>query len=493
MRIVLPFVSNTLMNFVIGLLLARFLGPAEYGRMALALAVGQVIQTLIFDWLRLAATRFYSERTRLERPELRATLDASFAVLIAALSSVTVCFLVVGIEVPLSHALVGLAVGAAIANGLFDYNTALVRARFLDGLYARIIMGKNILSLLLTVGSAWWFGSAAMALAGVCLSMTGSLIASRRSLTDRDTTPGSAQRSLARQALRYAMPIVMASMLYQLIPLIDRALIAQRYGFAESGQFSLAYDLGIRVVLAVGSTLDVLLFQLAVRADETHGADQSSRQIGRNMAVVIAIVAPTCMGCWLVLPSFEHLVVPPEFRGPFAHFFTYLLPGFFCYPLIHFALHPVFQIRKRTPPLIAAACLAAAANVGFSFAMPAGVGAVGYAVALSAALGTGLLALIGTATLVRAAWPPARDLAVTLTGSLAMAAALLPLRQLPPGALTLALQVSAGTLIYGGFIFGFDLAGLRAVARDHLPGRLRRRRRSDPHVERPSPSIDQPV
>ncbi len=39
-----------------------------------------------------------------------------------------------------------------MANGLFDYNTALVRARFMDGLYARIIMGKNALSLVLTVG-----------------------------------------------------------------------------------------------------------------------------------------------------------------------------------------------------------------------------------------------------------------------------------------------------------------------------------------------------
>ncbi len=132
------------------------------------------------------------------------------------------------------------------------------------------------------------------------------------------------------------------------------------------------------------------------------------------------------------------------------------------------------------------------ANVGFSFAMPAGVGAVGYAVALSAALGTGLLALIGAATLVGAAWPSARDLAVTLTGSLAMAAALLPLRQLPPGALTLALQVSVGTLIYGGFVLGFDLAGLRAVARDHLPGRLRRWRGADRH-DGSLPSVDRVV
>ena len=474
MKIILPFISNTLMNFVIGLLLARFLGPAEYGRMALALAVGQVIQTLMFDWLRLAATRFYSERARRERPELRATLDASFAVLIAVLSGGTIFFLVSGIEVPLSHALVGLAVGAAVANGLFDYNTALVRARFKDGLYARIIMGKNLLSLVLTVGGAWWFGSAAMALTGVCLSMTGSLLASRRSLSDAGASPGAARRGLAAQALRYALPIVMANMLYQVIPLIDRALIAQRYGFAESGQFSLAYDLGIRIVLAIGSTLDVLLFQLAVRTDELHGPDQSRRQIGRNMGVVVAILAPTCVGAWLVLPSFQQLVVPPEFRGPFAQFFTFLLPGFFCYPLIHYAVHPVFQIRKRTRPLIATASMAAAANVGISFAMPAGTGAIGYAVALSAALGAGLLALIAAATLVRASWPSPRDLALTLLGSAAMAAALVPLRALAPGLSTLALQVGLGTLVYGGVVAAFDLAGLRSLCLAHLPARWRR-------------------
>lgn len=459
----LPFVSNTLLNFVIGLLLARFLGPAEYGRMALALAVGQVIQTLMFDWLRLAATRFYSEHTRLERPELRATLDLSFAALIAALCVGAIGFMLVGIDVPLSNGLIGLTVGAAVANGLFDYHTALVRARFLDGAYARIIMGKNLLSMVLTVGGAWWFGSAVMALSGLCLSMTGSLVASRRSLNDARAAPRLAQRAIAAEALRYALPIVVANMLYQIIPLVDRALIAHRFGFAESGQFSLAYDLGIRIVLAVGSTLDVLLFQIAVHAHETLGPEQSRRQIAHNMGVVLAVLAPTCMGCWLVLPSFEQLVVPPDFRGPFAAFFSLLLPGFFLYPLIHYAVHPVFQIRKQTNPLIAAAGVAAAVNVGLVFLLPGTGGAATYALALSGSLGAGFATLVIAATGLRAAWPRGRDLLVTACATAAMALALAPLRSLQPGGTTLLLQIAAGVATYAAFVFAFDLAGLRGL------------------------------
>ena len=62
MKLALTFALNTLFNFAVGLLVAKFLGPAEYGRFALAGAVAVFINTALFDWLRLAATRFYSER-----------------------------------------------------------------------------------------------------------------------------------------------------------------------------------------------------------------------------------------------------------------------------------------------------------------------------------------------------------------------------------------------------------------------------------------------
>lgn len=473
MKIVLPFLSNTLMNFVIGLLLARFLGPAEYGRMALALATGQVMQTALFDWLRLAATRFYSERTRREQPELRASFDASFAVGVVLVSVAAVAFMLSGIEVPLSHGLVGLAVGAAVCNGLFDYHTALVRARFLDGAYARIIMGKNVLSLLLTVGGAWLFGSALMALTGLCLSMTGSLAAARRALTDVEARPTIARRAIVAQALRYSAPIVTAAMLYQLIPLIDRALIAARFGFAESGQFSLAYDLGIRIALAVGSTLDVLLFQIAVRQEELHGADHAGRQVAHNIGVVFTIIVPTMTGVWLVMPSFEQLVVPPEFRGPFGHFLGLMLPGFCGYALIHFAVHPIFQIRTRTGPLIAAGALASLCNLALINLLPASEGATAFAYSLTASLGLALALLVVMAATTGAVWPPFRTVGLAVTGTLAMVAAVLPLRGMAPGVLALALQAGSGVLVYGAVVLAFDVAGLRGVLLAHLPAASR--------------------
>lgn len=468
MAVIIPFLCNTLLNFATGLLLARFLGPAQYGRFALTLAIAMVIQTLCFDWLRLAAIRFYSERTRTDEPQVRATLDTSFAVLIAILCCGAMAALLSRLDLRFSRELIGLAVAASVANGLFDYHTALVRARFMDRDYARLIITKNVLSLSLTVGGAILFGSAEMSIAGVCLSMAGSLLLSRRALTDGTATLSLADRRLAKALLGYALPVVVANMLYQIIPLTDRAMAASQHGFAVSGQFSLAYDIGFRLASAIGSTMDILLFQMAVRLHDHHGPQRAKVAIARNIGVVLAILAPSIAGCWLVLPSFEALIVPAEFRGPFAHYLTLLLPGLFCYAMIHWAVNPMFQIGKRTGPLIAAALIASCANGVLLAVLPAADDASSYALAQSCALGVGLLALLLFASRLDPVWPRFRDLALPVLATVLMVAAVAPLRGMRPGFVTLVVQAGSGILVYGALSLLFDIAGLRALLLSRL-------------------------
>ena len=92
--------------------------------------------------------------------------------------------------------------------------------------------------------------------------------------------------------------------------------MASVYDFAETGQFALAYDLGMRAVMAFGSALDVLLFQIAVAAHEKHGEDRGLEQVASNMGVVFAFLLPACVGLWLVMPSVQALIVPGSFAAP---------------------------------------------------------------------------------------------------------------------------------------------------------------------------------
>src|ERR1700738_5114885 len=358
---------NILFSFAIGLLVAKFLGPQEYGRFALAYATAIFVQTGFFDWIRLGATRFYSERIRDEEPALRATLDFGFAIIAAGLAAGASLLLFTGIRFTLSYGLIALALGVAATNGLFDYHTALVRARFDHRLFTRLAFVKNTVAFALMGGGAFLFGSAKMTLIGTIVSLTGSVVTARAAMRDPASQPRLARLSIARSLTAYSLPIVGANLLYLAIPLANRSILAILDGFSETGQFSLAYDFGTKAIQAIGSALDIVLFQIAVATHELHGPSQARRQIARNMTIVIAMVLPACTGLWLTLPSIEQLAVPAAFRGHFDLLLPLMMTGLFSMAMIQYAINPVFQIEKKTAPLIAAALAAFPARSLFPF------------------------------------------------------------------------------------------------------------------------------
>ena len=471
----LAFVSNALFNFLVAILVARFLGPAEFGRFAIAWAAAVLINTAGFDWLRLSAVRFYSQRTRRERPAVRATLEACFAAMaaIAALGGLTLALS--GLDLPLSPGLVAMAVLTGVASGVYDLRTALARARFLDRPYVAIVLVKNGLGLALTVGGALAFGSAKIALAGACLSIGAAMAATYRELCDPDARVGIAEGKLARAFFDYAAPFILSSVLFQLIPFACRILAGALYGDAEAGQFSLANDIGVRVMAAIASALDVVLFQRAVRAEETHGLEGARAQVAENMALVVAVILPSAAGLWLCLPSVEALIAPAAFRGPFSAHLAPMLPGLAAFVLTMYAVAPIFQIAKRTAPMVFAALAALAVLATLAIVLPRAGGGLWLAFAQSGALIAGLAVALALAAASRPQWPRARDILGALAATVAMALALRPLNALSPGVALLALQACVGATVYGGLAWLFDVARLRqrlqaALGRGALAG-----------------------
>jgi O-antigen/teichoic acid export membrane protein len=473
MWMMIPFILNSLLNFIVSLLVAKFLGPAEYGRFVLALSAAIVGQTLVFDWLRLAATRFYSERDRLERPQIRATLDASFAALAALAILVAFLLWTLPFDLPLSHDLAALAVGVSITNALFDTATALIRARFHDRAYGLLVIAKNVLAFTLTVGGAFLFRSANVALAGMVISVAGCLLVARGELVDPHAGFRTAERALVQRFLAYGLPIIAAAVLYQSIPLINRTLLAQQRGFADVGQLSLAFETGIRIVGAIGSAIDVVLFQIAIRTEKTVGADAARAQISRNLGVVFAVVAPAVAGCWLILPSFEALFVPESFRGPFAHYFTLMTPALFGFAMMNYGLNTAFQLAHKLMPLIIAALIALFANLAAVLLLPETADATRFAYAQSISTMSGLSSLAAMMLLLEPMWPRRRDIAGATLAAGAMLFAGAPMRLWEPCILTMLLQIATGVVVYGAIAYAFDVAGARSLVGPKIIARLR--------------------
>jgi O-antigen/teichoic acid export membrane protein len=473
-RVLLAFLANTATNFIIGLLVAKFLGPEEYGRFALAFSIAVVVQTALYDWLRLSATRFYSQRTRESDPVVRSTLGSSFVAVTVFLCLSTLLYAMVGPPLDFDNELILLALATATANGLFDYSTALARARFEDAAYGRLIFVKNILAFSLIAGGAFLFRSAGVALAGGVASLLGTVYLARARLRDPGVRCFDANGAIVKQLMSYSAPIVAAHLLYQAMPLASRAIVASVYDFAETGQFALAYDLGMRAVMAFGSALDVLLFQIAVAAHEEHGEDRAREQVAHNMSVVFAFLLPACAGLWLVMPTVEALIVPAQFRGPFGHYLGLLLPGLFAIGLLNFGLNPVFQISKRTAPLVVAAVAAVLVSLLLLFFLPWGQDASNLAIAQAGGYVAALVVTMFLALRAQPVWPSLWDIFAAALGTCAMVAALAPMRALEPGFLTLVLEIGAGACIYGLMVAILDISRLRTKALAWLRPRLAR-------------------
>ena len=474
MTLVGIFLVNAALSFALSLLLASILGPAGFGQYAVGLSVTLVVNTALFEWMRLSTTRFYSERVRLEEPAVRATLDAGYWAMSAGLGAVTAVVLAFGFDLGIPAGLLTAATVCGLAYGLCEYRMALARARFLEGPYALLGFLRALFGFLFAAGAALWTADPAKVLIGAALSALLPILFVLHRLRDPQTAGVKPSGALLLTFARYALPLVAASALYQLLPLANRTILASREGFTEAGYFALVSELVTRLFQNLGAALDLVLFQIAVRMEELEGRDAAERQVMRNAAVIGAILIPSATGLWLIWPSFELIFVPEAFRGHLASILLLMAPALAAFSLVQYALNPVFQLRRKTAPVVAAAVTALAIDLGLVLFWPGLGSAEGFAAAQFAGLAGGLVVLCGLAGLSGARIPWG-DLAYTLVASALMAAALWPLRGIAAPLATLAVQVGTGAVLYGVLVFAFDVAGLRHA----VTGWIARRRAPD--------------
>ena len=348
----------------------------------------------------------------------------------------------------------------AAANGAFEYQLALMRARFHDSAYAALILSKNILSLGMTAGIAFATASADLTLAGTSLSVALPALVLRL-LRDKPAQPVRPSRAVLVETLAYGLPLSLSLILFAIIPLANRALGAHMNDFAEAGQLALAQDVGLKLILTIGMSMDQLLFQIAVREHDKGGRDLGQRQVAFNMTLMVGFFLPALAGVWLILPSFEKLIVPQEFVGDFASALSLLLPGLACYGLMTFALAPAFQIAQRTWPVIAAAACACLVDGLLLWMLPPTWDVDMLALAQSGALVAGSIILFLLTPLVQPTWPKARDIFGLFAATGVMILTVWPLRGMEPGLVTLLLEALVGAVAYGATVFAFNVAHIR--------------------------------
>lgn len=451
------FLVSALVQFALGLLMAAMLGPVEFGLYALAFAASVIGQTLVFEWARLSITRFEGSGA-----EVTARLCKVVLVLIALTLALAAAFFLFAGE---KRVLFALTIAASALWGFAECRGATLRARFAEKSYAGLLSARALASFTLMPLAAWFWPRAELVLGAQMLAIFIALILHRLAFSEnprpQDAAPSTAPPLSG--LVGYALPIVATNVAYLLLFFGLRLFIATRLGLGEAGSFSLALDLGLKLVMTIGSALDLYLFQLAVRDDREKGGEAGRARLALNISIVLAVLAPALVGLWLVLPSLEALVITPDYRATFAPYVLLLLPGLFLFGIVQYAVHPVHQLASRTMPLVLASGTAAA--VVFLLL------AISGSAPLPASRLPGLALLVGMLLAVLVLWraiaepPPiswkafSPRLALALLGMVGVA---LPIRLgLEPGAISLVSTVLAGSLAFLAIGWFTNLADMR--------------------------------
>ncbi len=467
MLIAVAFLLNSAGNFVLGVALSAILGPAEFGRYATVSLAALTLAGSAFDWLRLSTIRFSGDAER--QASFVASLEAAYLAVALVLYVAAALLWAAGVDFGLGATLVFLTPLFTVAISRVDYSAAQFRARELSRPFALIFALRQAFSFLAVAGVAWLKRDAAATVAAMAIANLAAAIA----LSPAMRVPG-AKLSAARlgdvwRFLVYAKPVVASFVIYALISLINRQVALAQLGAAQTGEFSLAFDLSQRLFQALYALPEILLFQIALRRDREQGRAAAEAQLALNAALSLAAFLPIAVGYFALGPTFERLIVPAAYRGDFSRLSLALAPGLICYGGLIIAVHPVYQLAQRTWPVTAAAAMALTTDLALLIFGGAGASVDGLARAYSISL---MVAAVAGATMAfrrKAVRPAARDLVVLIGAVATMAAAVRPLNALASPVAAAAAGVSLGGSLYFAILFACDFAG----ARGFLLGKLR--------------------
>ncbi len=121
-------------------------------------------------------------------------------------------------------------------------------------------------------------------------------------------------REIVDHALHYGVPLVIGGALGWIGLNASRFIVNDMLGVAAAGLFAVGYGLGQRAAAVAAMLVTAAAFPFAVRSMEQNGSKVAMRQLANNSALLIAILAPSIVGIFMLRVEIVHLLIAAPFQ-----------------------------------------------------------------------------------------------------------------------------------------------------------------------------------
>jgi O-antigen/teichoic acid export membrane protein len=337
------------------------------GVITLITATHELLQIAFLTWWSQYALRYFgSYRDRGDVSRFYRTENAALLVSVLLQSIIAVVILLFVIAPDASNGLLIATVAYVITRTLNLYIGERARVHHHIWVYsiqqivgpsAGFVVGLVLIKLL--GQSAEW------PLAGyACAQFAAAIIVLPKISYGRSLWP--IDRAIVDQALRYGIPIVIGGALGWVGLNASRFIVNDMLGVAAAGLFAVGYGLGQRATAVAAMLVTAAAFPLAVKSMEQGGSKVAMRQLADNSALLIAILAPSMVGIYMLRAEIVHLLIANSFQQvTLAVLPLSVLAGSIRSLRAHF-VDQAFLLHSRTHLMIVVAAIDATATVALS-------------------------------------------------------------------------------------------------------------------------------
>ncbi len=285
------------------------------GVITLITATHELLQIAFLAWWSQYALRFLGRFE--DEGDVARFYRTENAVLLGSIviqSAIVVAILFVVIAPDANARLVGATVAYVITRTLNLYLSDRARVRHQIGVYSiQVMVGPTLGFVIGLILIKLIDRSAEWPLVGYAIAqLAAALVVLPRIGCGRGLWP--LDREIINHAARYGIPLIIGGALGWVGLNASRFVVNDMLGVAAAGLFAVGYGLGQRAATFAAMLVTAAAYPIAVKSMERYGAKVAMRQLADNSALLIAILAPSVIGIFLLRTEIVHLLIAPAFQ-----------------------------------------------------------------------------------------------------------------------------------------------------------------------------------
>lgn len=360
-------VVSGLLSFLTVSIYTRILSPDEYGGYALIAATIAMLSMLFYFWQRVSLLRFLP--TRIDNPEpLYASSVIGYLVSCLLTGLVVLPAIVLGEKEGISKTLVLTGLVLLWSEALFELVLEFFRARLSPGRYAIYGVLKGAIALGVGTLLVWQ----QLSILGVLLGLVTANIlilslGARSFLIKLFTSFRSFQPTLNKEFLRYGLPFTASFAFGCILNLSDRYFISYYMGKADTGYYSVGYELARQSTWVVMQAINLAFFPFVIRTLDEEGPVAANAILETNFLLLIGITAPIAFGVSALADPIASLFFGPEYIDQVARIIPLSSLSAVVSGLYGFYFVQTFQLGRKTYLQIWPVAIAAVIHIGLNF------------------------------------------------------------------------------------------------------------------------------